>query len=295
MDIDKLTPVRNDLTKLSNVVKNDVFKKTEYNKLATKADSIDTTGFVLKTKYDTDKSDLEKKISDADKNIPDVSDLVKKTNFDAKITKVEDKIPSITGLATSSALTAVENKIQIVSNLVKKTGYNTKISDIENKITDHNHGKYITTLEFNRLTTENFKTRLSQGNLITKTDLGIELKKSSDRATSSKSKHLHDESELKKTFDSSYFKGKSHLEEDGTQNYLVFQPIYRYFKNIAGVGSGNYIYFWKSKGLSDERLNSNTASNNSITPGLSFYGTKTRVEFNGSCLSKIKSHIVKDQ
>ena len=52
------------------------------------------------------------------------------------------------------------------------------------------------------------------------------------------------------------------------------------------VGSGNYIYFWKSKALSDERLNSNTASNYSITPELSFCGTKTRVEFNRSCLKQ---------
>ena len=99
------------------------------------------------------------------------------------------------------------------------------------------------------------------------------------------------ENELQKlkTFDSSYFKGKSYFEEDGTQNYLVFQPMYRCFKRIAGVGSGNYIYFWKSKGLSDERINSITASNNSITPELRFYGTKTRVEFNGSCLKQDKA------
>ena len=62
----------------------------------------------------------------------------------------------------------------------------------------------------------------------------------------------------------------------------------RYFKRIAGVGSGNYIYFWKSKALSDERINSNTASNHSITPELGFYGTKKRVEFNGSCLKQNK-------
>ena len=62
----------------------------------------------------------------------------------------------------------------------------------------------------------------------------------------------------------------------------------RYFKRIAGLGSGNYIYFWKSKGLSDERLNSNTPSNYSITPELSFYVTKTREEFNGSCLKQDK-------
>ena len=54
MDIDKLTPVPNDLTKLSNAVKNDVFKKTEYDKLVRKVDNIDITNFVLKTRHDTD-------------------------------------------------------------------------------------------------------------------------------------------------------------------------------------------------------------------------------------------------
>ena len=105
------------------------------------------------------------------------------------------------------------------------------------------------------------------------------LTKISDRVTSNKSKHFLVENELKKlkAFDSSYFKDKSHFEEGGTQNYLVFQPMYRYFKKIAVAGSGNYIYFWKSKGLSDERLNANTASNHSITLESSYYGTKTRV------------------
>ena len=97
------------------------------------------------------------------------------------------------------------------------------------------------------------------------------------------------ENELKKlkTFNLSYFKGKSNFEEDSCQNYLVFEPMQRYFKRIGGVGSGNYIYFWKSEGLSDERINSDTASNRSITPELSFYGVKTRVEFNGSCLNQV--------
>ena len=65
--IAKLSPVPDDLANLSNVVKNDVVKKTEYNKLVKKVDNIDTAGFVLKTTYDTDKSDLEEKISDAKK------------------------------------------------------------------------------------------------------------------------------------------------------------------------------------------------------------------------------------
>ena len=71
-------PVPDDLAKLSNVVNNDVVKKTVYVKLVAKVDNIDTTGFALKTKYDTYKSDLEKKISDTEKKIPDTNSLVKK-------------------------------------------------------------------------------------------------------------------------------------------------------------------------------------------------------------------------
>ena len=72
LDIDKLVPVPVDLSKLSNVVKNEVVKKTVYDKLAAKVNNIDTSGFELKTKYDADKLELEKKI-------PDASNLVKKS------------------------------------------------------------------------------------------------------------------------------------------------------------------------------------------------------------------------
>ena len=121
LDIDKLTPVPNDLAKLSNVVENDVVKKTVYDKLVATVHNIDITKFALKTTYDTDKSDLEKKISETDKKIPDTSELAKKTDLNAKFTEIEGKMPSITGLATNSALTAVENKILDVNSLVKKT------------------------------------------------------------------------------------------------------------------------------------------------------------------------------
>ena len=106
-----------------------------------------------------------------------------------------------------------------------------------------------------------------------------------------KAKYLLVENELKrlKTFGLSYFKGKGHFEKDCAQNYLVFQPMYRYLKKIEGVGCGNYIYFWKSKGLPDERINSITTSNYSVTPNLSHYGTKTRVKFSGSCLKHDKA------
>ena len=70
--------------KLSNVVKNDVVKKDVYDKLFAKVNNIDTSGFVLKTKHDTDKSELENKI-------PDTSGLVKRTDHNTKITEIESK------------------------------------------------------------------------------------------------------------------------------------------------------------------------------------------------------------
>ena len=194
-------------------------------------------------------------------------------------------------MTTNSELIAVENKIPDISSLVEKTDYNTKIREIENKVNDRNHDKYITTPEFNTMAADFFKARLAaQTDLIRKSDFDFKLKGISDRVTKNRTKYLLVENELKKLqkFDAAYFRDKSHFEEDGTQNYLVFQSMYRYFKRIAGVGSGNYIYFWKSKGLSDERLDSITASNYKITPELIFYGTKTKAEFNGSCLKQDK-------
>ena len=126
---------------------------------------------------------------------------------------------------------------------------------------------YITTPEFNTLATSFFNARLAQANLITKTDFDAKLSSLNRKITSNKSKHLLVENELKKlkTFDSSYFIGKSHFKEDGTQNYLVFQSMYRSFKQIAGVGIGNYIYYWKSKRFSDKRINSIKMLNHSIS------------------------------
>ena len=92
-----------------------------------------------------------------------------------------------------------------------------------------------------------------------------------------KTKHLLVENELNKlkTFDSSYFIGNSHFEEDGTQNYLVFQPLNKDFKVITNT---DYISSWKSKGLSAESIKPPTTSDNSLTPALSYYGSKTRVK-----------------
>ena len=101
LDIDKLKPVPVDLSKLNDKIKNDVVKKTVYNKLVAKVNNIDTSRFVLKTKYKTDKSDLEKNISHSEKKIPDTSGLVEKTDYNAKISEIERKILSISGLVTT--------------------------------------------------------------------------------------------------------------------------------------------------------------------------------------------------
>ena len=119
LDIDKLAPVPVNLSKLSAVVKNDFVKKTTYDKLVAEVNNIDTSDFVLKSNYNTDKTELENKI-------PDVTDFVKK----AELTELENKMPDISNLATKTALITVENKIPSVSHLVKKTDYNNKVTEI---------------------------------------------------------------------------------------------------------------------------------------------------------------------
>ena len=159
LDIDKLKPLPDDVSKLSNVVTNEVIRKTKYNRLVTKVDNIDTSDFVLKSKYNTDE------------------------------TQLENKIPSI-------------------SNLVKKTEYNTKITEIENK--------YIDTLEFNTLATNFFNFILAQANLIIKTNFDAKLSNINRKITANESKHLLIESELNKlkTFNSGYFIGKGHFDNE---------------------------------------------------------------------------------
>ena len=156
--------------------------KFDLSNYATKTDlknisHVDASSFALKSNLASLKTEVDKL------DIADTSDLAKRTGLNAKITKIENKIPSIAGLVTNSALTAVENKIPDVSSLVKKTDYNTEISEIENKVNDHNHGKYITTPEFNTLTARVFNARLAQANLIPKTDFDVKLNQISDRIT----------------------------------------------------------------------------------------------------------------
>ena len=92
------------------------------------------------------------------------------------------------------------------------------------------------------------------------------------KINSNKSKHVLVEIELEKlhTFDSIYFRGESHFENDGTQNYLVFQRPYKYFKSVSNTN--NNILSWKSEGLFDESIKPPSTSNNILALGNCLFG-----------------------
>ena len=120
---------------------------------------------------------------------------------------------------------------------------------------------------------------------MTKTDFDNTVSSLNNKFAANKTKNESIENVLKnlKTFDSSYFIGKSHFEEDGTQNYLVFDPINKYLKVIA---STDYVSSWKFKRLSAETIKPLATSDTSLTRALSYYCTETRVKFTGSCLKQ---------
>ena len=182
-------------------------------------------------------------------------------------------------------MTAVENKIPSISGLVKNTDYNTKITDIENKLNNHNHDKYVATSEFNTLAANVFNARLAQANLITKTDFDAKLSSLNRKISANKTKHFLNDNDL------SYYSGKQYSDEGSSkQNYLVFLPLRKYFKLNSVAGTADYVLSWQSKGLSNERIKPPTTTNNSLTPELNYYDTKTKIKFTRSCL-KQSSHI----
>ena len=142
-----------------------------------------------------------------------------------------------------------------INTLIKKSDYNTKIAEIE--------AKYVSNTRF--------YSKLAQANVITKINFDAKI--------------IELENNIKKlqTFDSSYFRGKNYFDEDGTQNYLVFLPINRYFRLIANT---KYTSSWKAKGLSDETIKPDATSDNSLTPWIDYYGTSIRLQFNKSCLKQ---------
>ena len=210
--------------------------------------------------------------------------LKKKTDFNTKVTKIEGKIPSITGLTTNSELTAVENKIPDVSSLVKKTDFNAKITEGESKIPS------ITGLATNSalIAVENKIPDISS--IVKKKDFDTKLKKIVDRVTENKSKHLLVKNELKKlkAFYLSYFRGKNYFG-DNNINYLVFEVSLQYL-NFYDDSFYKPVPSWNSKGVSKETIKAPRSNNNILSPTAesTFDHQKMKRKFNGSCLIQDK-------
>ena len=150
----------------------------------------------------------------------------------------------------------------------------------------HNHDKYIATPKFNALAADVFKSRLPQENLVTKTNFDNTVSSLDSKIAKNQTKNKSIENEFKKlkTFLLGYFIGKSYFqEEDGVQNYLVFQPIKRYFQIISNT---KQISSWKTKRISDKTITPNAISDNSLAQLIDYCGRKVRVKFNKGCLNQ---------
>ena len=154
----------------------------------------------------------------------------------------------MSNFATKTAPTNLSNTVPDISTLIKKSDHDTKIAEIENKYVSNS----------------GFDSKLAQANVITK------------RNFDAKIVEIENNINKFKTFDSSYFRGKSHFEEDDVQNYLVFQPIPRYCKTLPNTT--NDIASWKSKGLSTETIKPPTTSDNSLAPTLSYSDKKNKIQ-----------------
>ena len=114
------------------------------------------------------------------------------------------------------------------------------------------------------------------------------------KIVSNKTKDISIENELKKlkTSDLSYFRGKNYFDEDGNQNYYIFQPISKYLK-VAYLNDITYILSWKSRGLNDIKIESIKTNNYSLNPRIDHYDTsKIRIKFNGNFLYRFPPTIL---
>ena len=288
IDTETLKTVPDDLAKLSNVVKNDVVKKTEHSSLKTKVDNIDTSSYVTKTKFENDISDLDDKNDKTDKKIPDITNLATKsgitsllatrtsnsktTEIENKIKTVDNKIPTTTGPATKTELTAVENKIPDANGFVKKSDYTTEITPIKNDFVNNASldGK------LNGLKAQN---------------IADEVKKVDDKTKKNASDILGFESRLKQKEDivdegqreNSFTRGFYYYLQ---KNYLVYEcRTYSFKKNTS-----NKLTTWKSTGIDNLSTNSNLkaiSDGKLLLPTLENYG-RMSVKFNGSCFVQNK-------
>ena len=174
-------------------------------------------------------------------------------------------------------------KHQVLVIQLKKNDYNTKVSEIEKKITDHDHDKYITVPEFNKLTAENITVRLAQANLANKNDIANIVDKIDfdDKLKNlNKTKHLLVKNKFKKlqTFDSSLFISQKYFNNDGSQVFLIFKPTTKLSFSFL-----DKISEWESKGLSNEKIKLPVTADKSLSPKLAWMNESgIRLRFTGS-------------
>ena len=252
-----------DLAKLSNVVKNDVVKNTEYNALKTKVDGIDTFSFITKTKFTAYTNVLDDKIDKVDKKIPVLTDFVTTARFNH-----EKNL-----LATKTALTTVENKISDIGNLATKTSlssllpvstFNSKVAELEGKVTtaDNTFSAYAKKTNVASDTTKIKNDYATKASLDSKINdlkaqhIADEVKKVDDKTKKNASESLGFENRLKQKEDIpdenqrglSFNRGFFYYID---QSYLVYDCKMGSFNFSSGK-----ISVWKSTGIFNYLVNS---------------------------------------
>ena len=203
LDADQLKSILTDLSKLSDVVKNDVVKKKGYNG----------------------------KIKNIEDKIPSITNLATNSDLNTKINEVKNEILNITDLATTTGLTAVENRIPNVSGLVKKAYYDAEIKDIKDK--------YFTTSDYNKFTNNILDAKITAKKLVNESGLNVKIKTLATKeemkklATKAKLKAERDEIIKLQTYDLSLFIGESYFVNDGAQLFIILQPLYSTLKRLG--------------------------------------------------------------
>ena len=179
-----------------------------------------------------------------------------------KINEVKGEIPSVTNLATTSALTTVGNKIPNVSDLVKKSDYDDYESDYESN--------YFTTTDYNNFASNTLDAKITQKKLVNESDIDEKIK---TLASKEETKALVTKAELKaeqdkivklQTYDLSPFIGQSYFNIDESLNYLIFQPTYKALTTFSGLTST--ISEWNSRLFSNEKLTPPYTANKISSP-----------------------------
>ena len=269
LDTDKIKTVPADLAKLSNVVKNDVVKKTEYNTLKTKVDGIDTSTFATKTKFTADINTLDDKIDKVDKKIPYISGLATKSSltnylstatFSSKVTELENKIPNSTKFV---AKTVYDAKIKSLDSQTINNSTLVLAADIKNKnISDNlagfvkksDYATEIIAIKNDYVTNTSLTSKLND---LKRQHIATEVKSIDDKTKKNASYILGFESRLKQKEDIVDEVQRQNSADRGFR-YYIDKNYVRYECRIGSFTFSNgQISTWKSTGIFNYLGNSN--------------------------------------